>query len=189
MELLVFFPFLLLFWAIDPLTNFKLVHLTIVLLTLGTGFSLVFFPKILYGMDQDLFENHLIKSKPEKPENISKQKIQEIQEKLNQVLTTDKKFLQQGYSIHSLAADTDIPMYLLTHYINHHLKTNFSDLINQKRVEESCELIISGKFKNLSLIGLAEKSGFGNRNSFTLAFQKFKNVSPSIYIKSTKIKT
>lgn len=188
LELLVFFPFLLLFWATDPMTNFKLVHLTIVFLTLGTGFSLVFFPKILYGVDQNLFEKQKIKSRQEKTENLSEQKAKEIEEKLSLVLDRDKKFLQQGYSIHSLATDTDIPVYLLTHYINHHLKTNFSDLVNQKRIEESCELISSGKFKNLSLIGLAEKSGFGNRNSFTLAFQKFRNVSPSEYIRSSKVK-
>lgn len=189
LELLVFFPFLLLFWAIDPLTNFKLVHITIVLLTLGTSFSLVFFPKILYGMDQSLFEKRKIKTKPEKTETISDQKTKEIEDKLSLVLDRDKKFLQQGYSIHSLADDTNIPMYLLTYHINHYLKTNFSDLINQKRIEESCKLILSGKFKNLSLTGLAEKSGFGNRNSFTLAFQKFKNLSPSEYIKLTKGKT
>jgi hypothetical protein len=57
LELLVFFPFLLFFWAIDPMTNFLLVHLTIVILTLVTGFTLLFFPKILYGMDKDQFES------------------------------------------------------------------------------------------------------------------------------------
>lgn len=188
LELLIFFPFLFLFWAIDPLTNFFLIHLTIVIITLITGFVLVFFPKILYGMDQPLFEEQSIKSKPEKNENLSEQKSAEIESKLDVVLNRDKKFLQHGYSIHSLSADTDIPVYLLTLYINHHLKTNFSDLINQKRIEESCKLIQSGKFEHLSLVGLAEISGFNNRNSFTLAFQKFKNVSPSAYIKSAKAK-
>jgi len=188
LELLVFFPFLLLFWAIDPMTNFLLVHLTIVLLTLGTGFTLLFFPKILYGMDQDLFERQNIKSKPERTENLSNQKIKEIEEKLDQVLNKEKKFLLRGYTIHSLAEDTDIPVYLLTLYINHHLLSNFSDLINKMRIEESCQLIESGKFQHLSLIGLAELSGFNNRNSFTLAFQKFKNVSPSVFIKSMRRK-
>ena len=186
LELLVFFPFLLLFWAIDPMTNFLLVHLTIVLLTLGTGLTLIFFPKILYGMDQDLFEGKTIKSKSEKTEQLSNQKIKEIEGKLDQALNKEKKFLRHGYSIHSLGADTDIPVYLLTLYINHHLKTNYSDLINQKRIEEACKLIESGKFGHLSLIGLAELSGFNNRNSFTLAFQKFKNVSPSFFIKSKR---
>jgi len=186
LELLVFFPFLLLFWAIDPITNFMLVHLTIVFLTLGTGFTLVFFPKILYGMDKQLFEEQISKSKPEKNDYLPEQKAKEIKVKLDQVLNKDKKFLQHGYSIHALAADTDIPVYLLTLYINHHLNTNFSDLINQKRIEESCQLIASGRFGHLSLIGLAEKSGFNNRNSYTLAFQKFKNVSPSVFIKSVK---
>lgn len=188
LELLVFFPFLLLFWAVNPIMNFFLVHFTIVILTFVTGFSLVFFPKILYGLDQDLFEEHVIKIKPERVENLSEQKAKDIKEKLDQVLDKDKKFLQLGYTIHALAADIDIPVYLLTLYINHHLNTNFSDLINQKRIEESCNLIKSGKFGHLSLIGLAEKSGFSNRNSFTLAFQKFKNVSPSVYIKSLKAK-
>ncbi|MCR9015838.1 helix-turn-helix domain-containing protein [Aquiflexum gelatinilyticum] len=188
LEFLIFFPFLFLFWAIDPLTNFFLIHLTIVIITLITGFSLVFFPKILYGMDQNLFVEQSIKSKPEKNETLSEQKAKEIESKLDLVLIKDKKFLLHGYSIHSLAADIDIPVYILTLYINHHLKTNFSDLINQKRIAESCKLIETGKFEHLSLTGLAEKSGFNNRNSFTLAFQKFKNVSPSVYIKSLKTK-
>ena len=188
LELLVFFPFLLLFWAIDPMMNFLLVHLTVVLLTIVTGFALLFSPKILYGMDKNLFEEQTIKIKSEKNESISAQKTEEIEAKLDKVLNRDKKFLQHSYSIHSLAADTDIPVYLLTQYINHHLNTNFSDLINQKRIAESCQLIASGKFEHLSLIGLAEISGFNNRNSYTLAFQKFKNVSPSVFIKSVRKK-
>ena len=186
LELLVFFPFLLLFWAIEPLTNFLLVHLTIVLLTFITSLALIFFPKILYGMDQNLFEEKAIKIKSEKTEQLSDQKIKEIEEKLDKGLNKDKKFLQHGYSIQSLAEDTNVPVYLLRLYINSHLKTNFSDFINERRIEDSCNLIESGKFEHLSLVGLAELSGFNNRNSFTLAFQKFKNVSPSAYIKSVK---
>ncbi len=188
LELLVFFPFLLFFWAIDPLSNFFLIHLTIVILNLITGFALVFFPKILYGLDEEKFVKQKIKNKTVKIENPSDQKAKEIESKLVEILDRDKKFLQHGYSIHALAVDTDIPVYLLTQYINHHLKTNFSDLINRKRIEESCHLIASGKVEHLSLLGLAELSGFNNRNSFTLAFQKFKNVSPSMYIKSLKRK-
>jgi AraC-like DNA-binding protein len=188
LEFLIFFPFLFFFWAIDPLTNFFIIHLTIVIITFITGFSLVFFPKILYGMDQNLFEEQKIKNKPEKNENISEQKTIEIKAKLDDVLDRDKKFLQHGYSIHTLAADTDIPVYLLTIYINHYLKTNFSDLINQKRIEESCKLIETGKYDHLSLLALAEMSGFNNRNSYTLSFQKFKKVSPSVFIRSRKAK-
>jgi AraC-like DNA-binding protein len=188
LELLVFFPFLLFFWAIDPMTNFLLVHLTIVILTLITGFTLLFFPKILYGMEQNQFEKQRKESKSEKIENLSELKSKEIESKLEEVLDRDKRFLQHGYSIHALAVDTEIPVYLLTQYINHHLNTNFSDLINLKRIEESCKLIASGKHEHLSLLGLAELSGFNNRNSFTLAFQKFRNVSPSVYIKSIKKK-
>lgn len=188
LELFVFFPFLLFFWAIDPLTNFLLVHFTIVILTLVTGFTLLFFPKILYGLDQNQFEKQRKERNSEKVEFLSDQKAKEIESRLEEVLDGDKKFLQHGYTIHALAADTDIPVYLLTQYINHHLNNNFSDLINRKRIEEACKIITSGKFDHLSLIGIAELAGFNNRNSFTLAFQKFKNVSPSVFIRSIKEK-
>lgn len=186
LELLVFFSFIILFWVIDPMMNFLLVHLTVVLLTVVTGFALLFSPKILYGMNQSLFEEQTIKIKSQKNENFPVQKVNEIESKLDEILNREKKFLQQSYSIHSLEEDTDIPVYLLTLYINHRLKTNFSDLINQKRITESRKLIESGKYENLSIIGLAEMSGFNNRNSFTQAFQKFRNVSPSVYIKSQR---
>jgi AraC-like DNA-binding protein len=140
-------------------------------------------------LGQNQFEEQAIKAKSDKVENLSEEKAKEIQSKLDKVLDLEKKYLQHGYSINSLAIDTNIPVYLLRFFINHHINTNFFDLINQKRIEESCKLIESGKFEHLSLLGLAEMSGFNNRNSFTLAFQKFKNVSPSVYIKSFRKKS
>lgn len=146
--------------------------------------ALIFF--IDHGLDREKYELEKVKSKSDKVENLSVQKIKEIEVKLEKVLVQEKKFLQRGYSIHTLSEDIGIPSYLLTIYLNQRLQTNFSDLINEKRIEECCELISSGKYDYLSLLGIAELSGFNNRNSFTQAFQKFKNVSPSLYIKAQK---
>jgi len=186
-EVLLFLPFLLFFWLVDPLLGFQLSHSTLALITLITAISLLFFPDILYGLDREKYELQKSKSKSDKIENLSEHKIKEIEVKLDKILNDEKKFLQRGYSIHSLSEDIGIPSYLLTIYLNQRQQTNFSDLINQKRVEECCQLIASGKYNHLSLLGIAELSGFNNRNSFTQAFQKFKNVSPSAYIKSLKV--
>jgi AraC-like DNA-binding protein len=185
-ESLLFLPSFLFFWLDNPMIGFQLSHSTLALITLITAISLLFFPQILYGLDREKYELQKVKSKSDKVENLSSQKIKEIEAKLEKVLDQEKKFLQRGYSIHTLSEDMGIPSYLLTIYLNQRLQTNFSDLINQKRVDECCELISSGKYDYLSLLGIAELSGFNNRNSFTQAFQKFKNVSPSLYIKSQK---
>ena len=90
---------------------------------------------------------------------------------------------EKGYTINELAKDVQIPAYLLTQYINRKLETNFSDLINQERIEECCQLMESGEYKHLTLEGLADKCGFNNRNSFSVAFKKFKGVTPSQFQK------
>jgi hypothetical protein len=110
LELLVFFPFLLFFWAIDPMTNFLLVHLTIVILTLVNRFYIGFFSKdpLRYGQHQ--FEKQRKEVNQRRIENLSMDKrSKEIESKLEEVLDRDKRFLQHGYSIHALAADTEIP--------------------------------------------------------------------------------
>jgi AraC-like DNA-binding protein len=190
LELLVFFPFLLLFWAIDPITNFLLVHNTIVILTFITGFTLLFFPKILYGPILDSNANQTKKKvatpKEDQQENLSSTKIDEISLKFEIVLDQKKHYLKHGYSVHDLSEDTGFPVYILTIYINKVLGTTFPDLINQRRIEECCEIIRLGKHAHLSVEGLAELCGFNNRNSFSLAFRKYKGISPSDFIRSQK---
>jgi AraC-like DNA-binding protein len=186
LESLVFLPFFLLFWAIEPITTYFIVHLAIVFLNLGTGFSLLFFPKILYGLDREKFDNQLKKqkSKSEILDNLSSEKNLEIENQLISVLDGQKKYLQHSYSIHDLSEDTKIPSYLLTLYINKVLNTTFTDLINKKRIEECCELMASKRFSHLAIEGFANLCGFNNRNSFSLAFKKYKEMSPSAYYKT-----
>ena len=150
--------------------------------------SLLFFPTLLYGLKAQKHIDKRVQEKIDTKGILTTPKIAEIDEQLKIVMNQQKKFLNRGYSIHDLSLDTGIQGYLLTLFINHHLDSSFSDFINQKRIEEACLLIDSGKYNHLSINGLAELAGFNNRNSFTLAFQKFKNVSPSVYIKSLKSK-
>ena len=191
LELMVFFPFFLVFWFVDSLTGFYLVFFTVVILTFGTAFSLFFFPKILYGLDLNSYSMRQKKKaaapKEDQLENLSSAKIDEISHKFELILDEKKYYLKHGYSVHELSEDTGFPVYILTIYINKVLGTTFPDLINQRRVEECCELIKSGKFAHLSVEGLAELCGFNNRNSFSLAFRKFKGISPSDFIRSQKM--
>lgn len=188
-ELLLFLPYLIFIRSADPLFAFELLHFFTAVFTLGAGLSLLFFPTLLYGLNVEKHIEQKIKEKTDTKDILTQQKILEIEDKLKIQLDQQKKFLLGGYSIHNLAMDTGIPGYLLTFYINHQLDSSFSDFINQKRIDEACLLIDSGKYNHLSIQGLAELAGFNNRNSFTQAFQKFKDIPPSAYIKSSKEKT
>lgn len=186
LESMVFLPALLLYWAITPLTAYYLAHLSNIILNVGTGLSLLFFPKILYGLDKERYETQQPsrKSKVELLEQLSEEKIAEISKKIESALYVDKKYLQQGYSINDLSKDTGIPSYLLTLHINNILSTSFPDLINKERVEECCKMMASGKYDHFATEGFAQLCGFNNRNSFSSAFRKYKGMTPSAYLKS-----
>lgn len=185
-ELLLFLPFFILARFVDSSVGYDLIHLTGAFVILASGVAILFFPKILYGFNEFEFmlDEQKQKTKQESTDYLTPEREFHIQQKLNFALEQEKKHLQKGYTINELAKDTQIPAYLLTLYINRKLLTNFSDLINQQRIEECCQLMNSGKYKHLTLEGLADVCGFSNRNSFSGAFKKFKGITPSQFQKN-----
>jgi AraC-like DNA-binding protein len=188
LESMVFLPAMLLNSVITPITAYHLAHLSIVVLNIGTGISLLAFPKILYGLDQKAVETPkpARKSKNEILDQLPEQKVAEIKNRLEAVLYVEKKILIHGYTLNELSKDTGIPGYLLTLYINNTLSTSFPDLINKARIEECCKMMASGKYDHYATEGFSQLCGFNNRNTFSLAFKKYKGMTPSAYFKSLK---
>ena len=80
-----------------------------------------------------------------------------------------------------------IDIYKSLNHINWiYFKINFNSYINDLRIKEAVRLITNQEHLLYTVDGLAEKSGFGNRVSFTSAFKKHTGVSPSVFIKNTK---
>lgn len=178
-----FLPYFLIGLNGDPMLAFDLIHFSVALVTIFAGIALLFFPKILYGLDEFEF----IKNEQEEvDENLEKhvlsiKKVEEFSEKINVSLKEDRVFLIKGYSLADLAKDTEIPSYLLTVYINKYLNCSFSDLINKERVNESIRMIENGYLEQKTFEGIADLCGFNNRNSFINSFKKYKGMTPSQY--------
>lgn len=188
LQSMVFLPVMLLYWAIDPVTAYHIAHVSIVILNVGTGLSLLFFPKLLFGLDQEGFEKQQVYRKPKSEilNQFSEKKIIEIKNSLESTLFLEKKYLKEGYSINDLANDCGIPSYLLTLYINNVLSTTFPSLINKARIEECCKMMTSGVYAHYSMEGFAQLCGFTNRNTFSSAFKKYKGMSAAVYYKSLR---
>jgi len=100
-----------------------------------------------------------------------------------------RPYLHPKCSIQDMAVATRIPLHHLSYVINTHYNTRFTDLMNQYRVNHAKELIAQGAWKELSLEGLAKKSGFSNRTNFFLVFKKIMGQSPSEYLNWVKSST
>jgi AraC-like DNA-binding protein len=178
-----FLPYFLIGLNGDQMLAFDLIHFSVALVTIFAGIALLFFPKILYGLDEFEF---ILSEQNEVDENLdkhvlSKEKIKELEIKIHQSLNEEKVFLNKGYSLADLAKDTEIPSYLLTIYINKYLNCSFSDLINKERVNESIKMIEEGYLEHKTFEGIADLCGFNNRNSFINSFKKYKGMTPSQY--------
>lgn len=182
----LFLPYLLLFKFVQSDILFDLIHLTGAFLLLLSGISVLFFPEVLYGINDSKRIETVIAAEPlqDAVELFPPDKEQLILDCLHAKLDSEKSYLQKQYAIGDLARETSIPAYILTKYINRSMGTNFSDLVNKYRVEECCRLMASNDFQNWTLDAIADHCGFNNRNSFYKAFKKNVGQTPAQYFKS-----
>jgi|SRR5947207_8953124 len=102
---------------------------------------------------------------------------------LNEIMEQKQPFLNETYNLKALADEVKLHQYQLSAFLNHELGMNFNDYLNRQRVRYCEDLIQNGAADQLNLKGLASKSGFHNRNTFTTAFKKFTGHTPSAYTK------
>jgi YesN/AraC family two-component response regulator len=118
---------------------------------------------------------------------LSAEKASDISERLNQLMYSEKPYLQYRYSLKRLANDIHVHAYLLSAYLNHEKHLRFTDYLNQFRIEYCENLIQKGLVNDLNMKGLALSCGFQNRNTLTSAFKKFTGLTPSRYTKTVQL--
>lgn len=91
---------------------------------------------------------------------------------------------QEGYTdpeltLQKLAEQLDTNTTYLSRYINDEYKINFSQLLNQFRVEKACILMKDNKLDNHKIEALAQAAGFKSKSTFNVAFKKQKGLTPT----------
>ncbi|MEY4278665.1 MAG: hypothetical protein RL377_669, partial [Bacteroidota bacterium] len=70
----------------------------------------------------------------------------------------------------------------VTIFVKTQLDQNFTDLLNQNRVEYLKQLLRSKKFESFTIEALSEMSGFGTRRSMYNSFNKYVGMTPGEFI-------
>ncbi|GGF30715.1 helix-turn-helix domain-containing protein [Echinicola rosea] len=154
-------------------------------------------PEILYGFSEVLSPiketsvQPLKSPKAEKSSSysskfLSEARIIELDSKLSDHIQNNTPYLNQGYNLKDLSDDLNVPLYIISSFINKEKGLNFNDFLNKYRIEYCKEKIKNGEWKNITLEALGYDCGFSNRNSFTSAFKKWVGKTPSEFIKEYK---
>lgn len=152
------------------------------------------FPSVLY---EDLViyneSNTVKKAKTKNKENYLPLEpkyglnIQEIKNKL-EVIEKKEFFLNSDFDLNKCAQLLEIPTHHLSYFLKQNSHTSFSSYRNNLRIKKAKCLITQDYLDSHTIEGLAVTCGFANRSSFSKAFKKVAEISPSDYVKSYKLK-
>lgn len=98
---------------------------------------------------------------------------------LENIIITEKRFLDNGINLDAMASELNLSKGHLSRVINSELNTSFSDLINSLRVEEAKSYLLNPEFSNYTLVAIGLEAGFNSKSTFNNAFKKVTGHTPS----------
>lgn len=125
---------------------------------------------------------------PEKTkyQRLTDTEIHSLKDKLNYLMQYEKVYLNNELSLPQLAEKMAISPQDLSYLINEAYGENFFSFINRYRIEETKRLLLSEKYDQLNILGIAYQAGFNSKTTFNTTFKKQVGLSPSDFVKTRK---
>ena len=101
-------------------------------------------------------------------------------------LIASKEIIQETFSVHSMAEKLGVSSSLLNQYLKEELNINFSQLVNQTRIQVFLDSTVPADFKKYSLSGLIKLYGFKSLKQFKIDFAKYATEEYEIYLAKMK---
>ncbi len=111
-------------------------------------------------------------------EEIDHSHEKKLRKELLKIFEHDKIFMHPDLRITTIAEVLRTNRTYISRLINDDFGMNFNEFVNKYRVEEAEKLLNCTDNHQFTLEYIAEKSGFGNTNSFTRSFKEFNGLTP-----------
>lgn len=104
-----------------------------------------------------------------------------LQKQLLDIFENDKIYMHPDLRITTVAEVLRTNRTYISRLINDDFGMNFNEFVNKYRVQEAERLLSCKDNHQYTIEYIAEKSGFGNTNSFTRSFKEFNGITPGQY--------
>ena len=118
--------------------------------------------------------------------HLSPREQRDLAQKVKQLMEEEHLYRDPELKLSMLAGRLGVPQHYLSYLFNQHLKTSFSDYLNQMRVEEFRHIVMQDDANRYTLDALAQRCGFQSRASFFRNFKKFTGMTPTEYMSKRK---
>jgi AraC-like DNA-binding protein len=148
--------------------------------------NLLFRPHLLYGINPNFqnSDNDFYFKKEKKTAKLTNEQKAVFKDKMEQHFVQNTPFVKHSYSISDLSSEINIPVYLLSAFINEEYHKNFNELINDFRIKYISNLLIDNpNFSNFTIESLGQKAGFSSRSSLNNAIKKSSGKTPADFFR------
>jgi AraC-like DNA-binding protein len=102
-------------------------------------------------------------------------------EELYQLVTSEKLFLESSLSLQQVSYRMGIPAREVSQLVNENTATNFSNWVNEFRVQEARQRLTSEQYQDYKIAAIAFDCGFNTLSSFNSIFKAKTGQTPSEY--------
>lgn len=113
--------------------------------------------------------------------------FQAIFNSLDSLVKEQELFKQQRLTLNDLAELSGLNIRDISQAINQQASCSFCDYINKLRVEAIKRAMLEGGSEKGTLLDLALRMGFSSKSNFNLVFKKHTGMTPSQFLKQTKL--
>ncbi len=142
-------------------------------------FSILFYLFFVYFLIKKRYASKIFEKTKKKNTFSSSQKNLLLINQLNEVMVNEQLFLNSNLKLSEVAEKLDISAHELSKLINDSTGKNFTDFINEYRIEQAKQLIEDNSLYTIEAIG--NQSGFNSKSAFYKAFNKFTKTTPAKY--------
>jgi YesN/AraC family two-component response regulator len=112
---------------------------------------------------------------------ISPKLMDDLKEKILEVILIQKKYKDKNYSAKQLAADLGTNTRYISAVVNVRFHMNYTSFVNKFRIEEAMAMLVDRRYVDLNMEDISDMVGFTNRQSFYASFYKINGVTPREY--------
>jgi TolB-like protein/AraC-like DNA-binding protein len=110
--------------------------------------------------------------------------IKKYSKELEQIMIDYKLYLNPELSLKDLASYLELPANYVSQLLNLGFQKNFSEYVNNYRINEFKERILLQENKGLTIMAVAYDSGFNSKTVFNTFFKKIVGITPNTYLKT-----
>ena len=112
---------------------------------------------------------------------VSPKLMDEMKEKILDIIVMQKKYKDKDYSAKRLAEDLGTNTRYISAVVNVRFHMNYTSFINKFRIGEATAILVDRRYQSLRMEGVSDMVGFANRQSLYASFYKQMHMTPRAY--------